>query len=355
MQAEHGSYITATVAHGNISHTIKASGSLRPQRIVAVGAQVSGQISRLAVEIGDQVKQGDLIAEIDARTQKNAREIAIVERASYQAELKTAQTEAVKYKKAYDRAVVLYNQGAGSQEDMEAALAALNSARNAIEQAQAQIDENELTIRNADIDLNNTRVNAPISGTVITVAVTVGQTVNASQAAPTLVQIAQTDVMTLKAEIAEADVAEIRPGMAVNFTLLGRSEDRYDGTLRSIDPAPKEISDNETLYGDTPIYYYGNIEVQNPDATLRYGMTAIASIVINEAWGTLIVPIAALDDGPDGSTIVSVLDDDGTAQTRQVTVGLEDGVNAQIKEGLAAGEKVIVSKPENDGMRRSRQ
>ena len=232
---------------------------------------------------------------------------------------------------------------------MEQALAARNGARNAIEEAQATIAENELTIKNADIDLDNTRVSAPISGTVIAVAVEVGQTVNARQAAPTLVTIAKTEVMTLKAEIAEADVADLRPGMAVVFTLLGRNHDRYHGTLHSIDPAPKQISDNEKLSDDTPIYYYGNIAVENPDATLRYGMTAIASIVVSQAHDTLLVPMTALNDGPDGTTTVSVLDGDGTAQTRQVTVGLEDGVNAQIREGLEAGEKVIVSKAASDG------
>ncbi len=341
-------YLTATVKRGDIHYTIKASGSMRPFKTVKVGAQVSGEVSRLLVAVGDKVKKGDPIAEIEARTKENTRKKAVLDRSIYQAKLKTAHAEEIKCQKAYTRARTLYRKGAGSRKDMEEALAALNRARNAIEEAQANIAQSELTIKDSDVDLSHTKVTAPLSGTVISVAVEQGQTVNAAQNVPTLVEIAQTEMMILKAEIAEADVTQVHPGMAVTFTLLGKNSDRYHGTLKSIDPAPKEISDNEILAENDPIYYYGKIEVNNPDATLRYGMTAIASIVVNEAKDALLVPITALGEGEDGDTIVRVHDENGRVRSRKVKVGLENGINAEIKNGLTLGEKVIISETDTD-------
>lgn len=342
-QAAASQFITANVYRGDIQYTINASGSLRPIKTVEVGAQVSGEISKLNVEIGDVVKKGAAIAEIDARTKENAKKNYVAQLSSYQAELATDKAELTKNQLAYHRARTLYQRGAGSKEDLETAQAALDSAKNQVTQTQANITQSELDISNADVDLGYTKVTAPIAGTVIAVPVEQGQTVNATQSTPTIAIIADTSVMTVKTEIAEADVAEVKAGLPVSFTLLGKDSNIYHGTLKSIDPAPKEISDDDTFSSDDAVYYYGDIDVKNPNGLLRYGMTATVTINVSEAKNVLIVPMTALNDGADGQSTVQVMDKNGKVHSQKVSVGLEDGVHAEIKSGLKEGEKVIVS------------
>lgn len=341
--AQANQFITAKVKRGSITYSVNASGMVYPKKIVKVGAQVSGKIAKLAVNIGDTVHQGDLIAEIDANEQQNAKETAVAQLSGQKASLATAQANLLKAQQAYTRAAALYKKGAGTKEDMEAAAAALANAKNSVTSAQASIRQSQLTIANADLTLGYTKVTAPIDGTVINVAVEEGQTENAVQSSPTLVTLAQTDTMTVKAEIAEADIGAMKAGLPVSFTLLGKNSKTYTGILRSIDPAPKEISDSSTISSSTAIYYYGHIDVPNPDGALRYGMTATIAITVAKDDDALLVPMTALSEGPDGKQIVEVLGKDGQPRSVPVKIGLEDGVNAQVLDGLQAGDAVIIS------------
>lgn len=336
-------YITEPVKRGDIAYKVNASGMVYPQKIIEIGAQVSGEISTMAVKVGDKVMAGDLIAEIDARSQRNAKETALAQLENHKAALATAKAEFERASKAYNRAAGLYKKGAGSKEDLENAQNSLNSAKNSITQAEANIKQSEITIANADLNLGYTKVIAPTDGTVISVVVEEGQTVNAVQSAPTLVKLAKTDVMTVKAEIAEADISAVRAGLPVSFTLLGKNTARYKGELASIDPAPKEISDNGSgITSSTAIYYYGHINVDNADAKLKYGMTATVEIEVEKSLNTLLVPMTALRGNPQRGQEVSVLVNN-EPQPRKVETGLEDGVNVEILSGVKEGEKVIIS------------
>lgn len=346
-------FITEPVKRGTITYTVNASGMVYPKKTVEVGAQVSGEISQLTVAIGDMVKKGDVIAEIDASTKENAKRSAQAQLRSQQATLATAKSTLSKSKVAYTRAKNLYQQGAGTKADYEAAEASLNAAKNAIIEAEANIRQSQLTIKDTEVTLGYTRVTAPISGTVIAVPVEKGQTVNAAQSAPTLVTIAQTDVMTVKAEIAEADVAVMTAGLPVSFTLLGKNSSQFTGVLNRIDPAPKEITDDSSITSSTAIYYYGHIDIPNTDNKLRYGMTATISITIDKAEDALIIPMTAINDSPRGAMVMVLKDN--RPKPQPITVGLEDGVNAQVLSGLAEGDKVVISsgsdKPSNSGRR----
>lgn len=330
-----------------ITYQVNASGMVYPKKIVKVGAQVSGKIAKLLVQIGDTVKKGEVIAEISANEQQNAKETAIAHLASQKAVLATAKATLLKAQKTYNRTQLLYKNRAGTKEELDAAIVALEGAKNSVTEAQANIRQSELTIANAELNLGYTKVTAPISGKVIAVAVEEGQTVNAVQSSPMLVTIAQTNTMIVKAEIAEADIAVMKVGLPVSFTLLGKNSKTYHATLSSIDPAPTQISDNSTLSSSTPIYYYAHIEVPNADNALRYGMTATVAITVAQANDTLIIPMTALSLSSDGKNTVSVLGTDGKAKTVAVQIGLEDGVNAQVLSGLHEGEAVIVSNASN--------
>ena len=340
-------YITAEVKKGDIAQTVLASGSIQPFKSVKVGAQVSGEISALSVKIGDKVKTGDPIAEIDASTQQNTRDSAAASLASSKAALTAAQAKLREAQQNFNRQQELVKKGAAARESLDAAQATLKSAQSAVDQAKADIRKSQLELDNAGLRLGYTSVTAPMDGVVISVAVEKGQTVNAVQDSPTLVTLAQTNTMTVEAEIAEADVGAVQPGMAAYFTLLGADKTRYEGKLKSIDPAPLATSKNTTTTtsssNDTAVYYYGKMDVPNADGKLRIGMTANMVINVREAKGVLTIPMTALQTNSAGADEVQVMGTDGKPQPREVKLGINDGVNTEVVSGLAEGEQVVVS------------
>ena len=308
---------------------------------------MSGEISALSVKIGDKVKTGDPIAEIDASTQQNTRDSAAASLASSKAALAAAQAKLREAQQNFNRQQEMVKKGAAARESLDAAQATLKSAQSAVDQAKADIRKSQLELDNAGLRLGYTSVTAPMDGVVISVAVEKGQTVNAVQDSPTLVTLAQTNTMTVEAEIAEADVGAVQPGMAAYFTLLGADKTRYEGKLKSIDPAPLATSKNTTTTtsssNDTAVYYYGKMDVPNADGKLRIGMTANMVINVREAKGVLTIPMTALQTNSAGADEVQVMGTDGKPQPREVKLGINDGVNTEVTEGLTAGEQVVVS------------
>ena len=128
-----------------------------------------------------------------------------------------------------------------------------------------------------------------MDGTVVSLEVEVGQTVNASSSSPTIVKLANLDNMVVKAEISEADVPRVVPGQKVYFTILGDPNTRIDATLRAVEPAPDSISSDSTASSSssTAIYYNGLFDVANPDHKLRISMTAQVTIVLDQADNVL--------------------------------------------------------------------
>src|SRR5690606_9228331 len=136
------------------------------------------------------------------------------------------------------------------------------------------------------------RITAPVSGTIVAVLVTEGQSVNAAQQSPTIVKIADLDTMLIKALISEADVTRVQPGQHAYFSILGEPNARIDAVLKSIEPAPDAIvTDDSGIAGnDNAVYYNGLFEVANPDHRLRIAMTAQVTIVVQSAHDVLLVP-----------------------------------------------------------------
>jgi membrane fusion protein, macrolide-specific efflux system len=157
------------------------------------------------------------------------------------------------------------------------------------------------------------------------------------------------DTVTIKTQISEADVTKVKAGQKVFFTILGEPDRRYNTTLRAIEPAPDSILQDETASsgagsGTTAaaIYYNGLLDMPNQDGKLRIAMTAQVNIVLNEVKQAILIPATALGKrDPDGRYTVRVLAKNGRAETRKIKVGLRTTANAEVLEGLAAGEKVI--------------
>lgn len=341
--------LTAEVRAASIEQTVVATGTLEAFNQVSVGAQVSGQIEALHVDFGDQVKAGDPIAEIDSLPQQNALANAKASLANVKAQRAAQQALLKQAQLAFERQQKMLAQNASARGDYEAAEAELASTRAQIAALDAQIEQAQIQVSTAELDLGYTRITAPIDGTVVGVVVKQGQTVNSSQSAPTLVKIAQLDRMTVKAEISEADVVKVEPGMQARFTILGEPDRPYRATLRMVEPAPDSIntsdstSSSSTTSTDSAIYYLGALDVPNEDGKLRISMTAQVSIVLDSARDVPSIPSSALGRaGRDGLYTVQVLKADGGVESRRIRIGLEDSINVQVLEGLELGEKVVL-------------
>ena len=337
--------VTQPAAIGNVEKTVLASGTLEPFEQVNVGAQVSGQVTKLNVELGDEVKAGDLIAEIDSQKQKNDLATSQAALNNQKAQRATALASLAQAQSNFTRQQTLYQADAGSKADYESAVQQLKAAQASLDAANSQIQQATISVNTANVNLGYTRIVAPMNGTVIAIITKQGQTVNANQSAPTIVVLGQLDKMTVKSEISEADVIRIKPGQKVYFTTLGDPEKKYYARLRSVEPAPTDFT-GETTTGNTSsaIYYYGLFDVDNPDGTLRPSMTAQVYIIQESANNVLTIPAAALGrKDRDGSYTVRVVGKDKAPQTVKVKVGINDGTNAQILSGLKAGQQVVIA------------
>lgn len=349
-QAQRQSYLTAPVTRGDVEVSVLAEGRLKPSNLVAVGAQASGRITRLAVKLGDRVEKGDLIAEIDSVTQQNQLRTAQAALANLQAQMAEKRSTLALAEKTLTRQQNLVRSAASSRSDFDTAEQAVEATRAQIAALEAQTAEAGVAIETAQANLGYTRITAPSAGTVLAIVNQAGQTVNAVQSSPTIAVLGGLDRMNVHAEISEADIGKVAPGQRVRFTLLDDSGRSYQGALESIAPAPQSIVNDSAVNPDSTadstssaVYYIGIIPVENPDGALRTYMTAQVSILLGEARGVLTLPATALGrQSRDGRYPVRVLAADGQPETREIRIGLNDKVIAEVTEGLAEGDQVIL-------------
>lgn len=342
-------YLSAVATVGDLQETVLASGTVKAFKQISVGAQASGQIKVLHVALGERVKQGQLIAEIDAMTQHNALRSAQADLANIRAQLRAALATAKQAELAFQRQQTMFAQDASSREDYELAEAAMHSGHANVTALSAQIGKSTIAVDTAKVTLNYAKILAPMDGVVVAVVAQQGQTVNANQATPTIIKLARMDTVTIKTQISEADVTKVKAGQKVFFTILGEPDRRYNTTLRAIEPAPDTILQDETASSSAgsgttaaAIYYNGLLDMPNQDGKLRIAMTAQVNIVLNEVKQAILIPATALGKrDTDGRYTVRVLAKNGSAETRKIKIGLHTTANAEVLEGLAAGEKVI--------------
>ncbi|MCL2896326.1 efflux RND transporter periplasmic adaptor subunit [Brenneria tiliae] len=345
-------YITAVAEARDIEETVLADGTIEAQKQVSVGAQVSGQIKALHVALGDNVTQGQLLAEIDDLTQQNAlknSEAALKNvQAQRAAKLATLRNDEL----GWQRQQMLMKRGVGAQADYDSAKATLDATKADIDALDAQIVQAQIAVNTAQVNLGYTKILSPMDGTIVSLPVEAGQTVNAVQSTPTIAKVANLNTMTIKAQISEADIVKIKTGMPVWFSILGEPERRYQATLRDIEPAPDSIDDDTTssssssstssTSSSSAIYYNGLFDVNNADGVLRISMTAQVYILLSSVKNAIVVPATALTLH-DGTHHVQVVNGQGKIESRVVTVGLNDNVYTQLRAGVSVGEHVIVS------------
>ena len=397
-EPEQNQFITADVSRGDIENSVLATGVLEATKMVSVGSQVSGQVKKMYVVLGDQVKQGQLIAQIDSIRQENELKTAEANIKNQQAQLATRQANLAKVEAEYNRQKAMYAQDATSRAELESALASFKTAQADITAVNAQIEQSRLTLSTAKEDLGYTRIVAPMNGTIVAIVTEEGQTVNANQSAPTIVKLAKLDTMTVKSEISEADVMKVEEGQTVYFTTLGNSEKKHYATLRQVEPAPNSInteSNSNTSSTSSAVYYNALFDVPNEDGKLRIDMTAQVFIILDEAKNVLTIPASAVqtsnrpqrqrgqnpnreagaeqprgersreentnnpnrparleltaeerqlvEQGKASIGMVRVLQADGSAKPQSVLIGLNNRVTAQVIRGLKQGDKVVIA------------
>lgn len=346
-------FVTAPVTRGTIEDTVLATGELEPLTLVSVGARATGELVKLHVKVGDRVQAGQRIAEIDSLPQQNTLRNAEAALENVRAQRQARSASLRQAELNFAREQQMLSADATARQEYDAARAALDTARADIAALDAQVRQSAVAVDTARLDLNYTHINAPSSGVVVAVITEQGRTVNAFQSAPTIVMLANLDVMKVKAQISEADVVRVRPGQPVYFTILGRPDKRYHATLRSVEPAPASIANkanastgqsaSAAATSDAAVYYNGLFELPNPTGELRPSMTAQVYIVQGGAKNVLTIPSTALGErGRDGSYSVRVVTADGDAVRRRVRIGLNNKVQAQVLSGLAQGEKVVI-------------
>ena len=238
-----------SVSRGSIESSVSALGTLQPRRYVDVGAQASGQIRKLHVEAGDDVTEGQLLVEIDPSTQQ-----AKVDAGRYSIEMLKAQLaeQRAQYtlaRQQYQRQQRLAAGGATRTEDVQSAQAQMLATQARIEMYQAQIRQAQASLRSDEAELGYTRIYAPMSGTVVAVDAREGQTLNAQQQTPLILRIAKLSPMTVWAQVSEADIGRVKPGMPAYFTTLSGEGRRWTGKVRQILPVPPKPLDQSNQGG----------------------------------------------------------------------------------------------------------
>lgn len=350
-KSEPVSYMTVQASNKDIYKKVFATGTITGQTMVDVGAQVSGQILKLYVKTGDEVKQGDLLCEIDPKIQETALKTAKASVAIIDAQIASKKAELTKLTLENQRQRRLVKLDATSKQDAEVAQAAFDMAKASLEELKAQRQKAQLSVDDATTNLGYTKITAPMNGTVYATVVSEGQTVNANQTTPTILRLATLDTMKVETEISEADVVNVKPGMDCSFTILGLPYRTFEGKLDRIAPAPSSYesatsttstSSSSASTSSTAIYYNSDVIASNEDRTLRIDMTADVTINIADKKDVLALPLAALRSSHENSATVYVLDNNELVKEKQVKTGLKDDQYIEIIDGITKDDRVVI-------------
>ncbi len=355
-------YQTTTITRGELTQTVTATGQLNPVVNVQVGCQISGMIAKLLVDYNSVVKEGQIVAQLDPATYEAAVHQSEGDLANARATLELAQVQATRQQGLRAKDLI-------PQADLDTALATLHQAEASVKQKQASLERTK-------VDLARCTIYSPVDGIVISRNVDVGQTVAASLNAPTLFVIANDlTKMQIDANVAEADIGNVEVGQDVNFTVDAFPYRTFRGKVTQIRNSPITVQN--------VVSYDTVIAVNNSDMKLRPGMTANVSIIIAQRDNVLKVPNAALRFRLITTTTDAASKNGGSAAARsegeksrsgggsgrrkgersmtrtvytlsssaandspqpaQIKIGISDGVNTEVLEGLKEGDNVITA------------
>ncbi|MBQ0155723.1 MAG: efflux RND transporter periplasmic adaptor subunit [Bacteroidales bacterium] len=359
---------TQVIEEGSISKSVSATGYLQPADKVEVGTQVSGKVEKLYVTYNSKVKKGQVLAELDKSTLLERLSQAKSQKSSAESTLNLATQN-------YNRTKALFEAGAATQQSYD-------EATNTYIQAQNTLNNANTNVREAQVNLGYAVITSPIDGVILAKQVEQGQTVASSFSTPTLFVIAKDlKSMTVEANIDEADIGQVKVGQKVEFTVDSYMGETFNGEVKEIRLEPKVTSNVVT--------YTVVVKAENPEEKLFPGMTASVTIFTDLQQGKL-VPVAAMAFNPSEEVLASLdkperpskdgmregregrhsegvdgekgerpsrekreamrqngqkvwIKNGNSIRPRFIETGVNDGVNAIVKEGLAVGDTVVIS------------
>jgi HlyD family secretion protein len=286
-------YVTVPATRGDIARTATATGTVNPELTIIVGSYVSGVIQQLYCDYNTKVKAGQICAKIDPRPYQT-----IVNQDKAVLGVARAQLEKDKANLTYTK--IAYDRNRWLAERQTVSLDAADLAKNAYDQAQAQIGLDQATIEQRQAELDAAEINlgyadivSPVDGTVVSRNVTQGQTVAASFQTPTLFLIA-TDLtkMQVDTNVSESDIGGIKDGDKATFTVDAFPKRVFEGTVTQVRQSPQTVQNVVT--------FDAVVSVDNRDLALKPGMTASTRIVVDKRTDVIRVPNQALRYAPGG-------------------------------------------------------
>ncbi len=326
---------TIRIERGNIVEEVTASGKIQPINTVSVGTQISGIVEQVLVDYNDEVKEGQLLAQLDTALLTESKNDASARLSLATAKKKIAELNYARYEKLY--------------KDKLIAKATLEEAEIELASADAEVLTATADVNKAERNYGYAKILSPVSGTVISKEVEQGQTVAASYQTPTLFQIAEDlSKMQIEASIAEADIGSIQANMPVTFTVDAYPNDVFQGNVKQIRLSPTEESN--------VVMYTVVIDVDNSSRKLLPGMTAFVNIVVHSAQNVLRIPTAALQFKP-GARLKDYVEKQKIELTpsqgivyrfqkgKLYPIVFEKGISnasfMEVKSGLTEGETIV--------------
>jgi membrane fusion protein, macrolide-specific efflux system len=329
--------VTVKAERGNIEQLVNATGNVVMQNYIDVGAKVSGQISDVFVSVGDQVKEGKLLVVIAPAVQTGRVESNRAQLARMKAELAGQNAQLDFAQLQFQRQSQLKAENATREETFESSRMSMYSAAAKVDAINAQIQQLEASMKEDEAVQKQTKVLAPLSGTVVALSARVGQPLSANQ--EVLMRIADLSRMTVQARVAEEDVTRLHKGMSAYFSTPGYPGKQWLGKLRQIMPLPTDDSGKQ----GKKAYYTVLFDVANPGRELMSGMSADVRFVLARVEHAVTIP-AALVSRPDGKGMqkLQVVQADGRTRMVDVKIGLRNAERAQVISGLSEGEQVVL-------------
>lgn len=315
-------YQTAVVTRRDIGSSVLATGIIKPMvgAEVRVGSRVSGLVKSLHANVGDYVRKGQIIAELEPSELE----------AKYNQALAALQNAKANYEYAkldFERQKSLAKQNFISQNQLDLAEKTFEINKAQLEQAQANLDY-------AKVQLEYTKITAPISGIVASVSTQEGETVAASFAAPTFVTIIDLERLEVWAYVDETDIGRIKENQNATFTVDTYSDTDFEGIVTAIYP--------KAVIQDNVVNYVTTLKITDfKEKILRPEMTVTVTIYLEKKENVLTVPNNAIKR-EQGKTVVTVLDKNGKMNQRTVKTGYSSNGYVEIMEGVREGEKVII-------------
>ncbi|BFT84011.1 efflux RND transporter periplasmic adaptor subunit (plasmid) [Enterobacter pseudoroggenkampii] len=339
---------TYQVEYADIEQHLTMTGVLKPKEQVSVGAQVNGRLNKLHVKEGEPVKKGQLLAEIDPTLAQNDVDNAKAELNTALVQKKITSLSLRQSLSDYNRQKKMLAEDATTLSDLENAKTNYQSDKEQFSLNQIQIAQAEVKLKTAQANSDFTRITSPIDGTVVGILTQEGQTIVSSQTAPTILVVANLDVMDVNIKISEMDIMKTKIDMPLWFNVTAAPDIIYKGQLKSIQQIPADMlqsmqsnSIDSSANQNKAVYYNGSFEVTNKDRLLKPAMTVQVYLVVSEKKQVLVIPTDYLSRNDNKGQLTVNVQNKNNIEKRTVKVGIKTAKRTEVISGLEVGEILV--------------